>query len=259
MPSSIPEQISNIDLGITPAHPDAPLTVLLPGMDSTLPVRMPFYRALAARVPFQQLTIPTDRIAAFDEAEAYLRGRLPRDRPFVLAGYSYSGPLALRIAADPPPGLVALILIATFARIPLPIPGRLAMAMPWGLIFRIPAPGLLIRILAGCGDSMVITELKKAQKAVRPDILAARLRACLTVDARTELQAVPVPILNIIASRDSILPGAGERRLSELRPDARLTIIPGGHAVLECTPQLTADAIADFVVGLRTRFEHNAG
>jgi len=81
-------------------------------------------------------------------------------------------------------------------------------------------------------------------------VLAARLRACITVDVRQELMAVRVPILNVFAANDSVLPSTGEREISLLRPDARVTIIPGGHAILECTPKEAAHAITDFVTSL---------
>lgn len=246
----MPHAISNADLGLEPVHSGLPVTVLLPGLDATLPVRMPFLERLGCQVPFLKFTLPPDRIASMEEAEAWFRERLPRDRPFVLAGYSYSGPVAIRIAADPPPNLVALILIATFARVPVPVPRPLALLAARPLFFRITAPRFLIRLLAGCDNPWAIEELQKAERAVRPEILAARLRACITVDVRQELMAVRVPILNVFAANDSVLPSTGEREISLLRPDARVTIIPGGHAILECTPKEAAHAITDFVTSL---------
>jgi hypothetical protein len=56
-----------------------------------------------------------------------VRAALPTRGRFVLLAESFSGPLAIRIAADPPSALVGLILCVTFARNPYP---SLAWARP---------------------------------------------------------------------------------------------------------------------------------
>src|SRR5687768_1455482 len=94
--------------------------VLLPGMDGTGLLFADFVAALGAQVETQVLRYPPDEILGYAELEARVRAALPTDRPLVLLGESFSGPIAISIAATPPPNLRGLILCCTFARFPLP-------------------------------------------------------------------------------------------------------------------------------------------
>ena len=90
--------------------------VVLPGLDGTTVLLAPFLAALQGRgVPASAVGYPGDRPLDYDALEPLVRAQLPRT-PFVLLGESFSGPLAIRIAADPPPGLRGLVLSTTFAR-----------------------------------------------------------------------------------------------------------------------------------------------
>jgi hypothetical protein len=67
------------------------------------------------------------------ELEPLVRAALPARCRYVLLGESFSEPLAIRIAAHPPPGLVGLALCVTFASNPYPRfawTGRLAAYLP---------------------------------------------------------------------------------------------------------------------------------
>ena len=104
--------------------------VLLPGMDGTGELFAPFVAALG---PDQAVTVvryPAEPALGYAELESFARAALPADRPFVLVGESFSGPIAIRIAADPPPNLVGVVLSTTFARAPLPGPSVLALLAP---------------------------------------------------------------------------------------------------------------------------------
>jgi pimeloyl-ACP methyl ester carboxylesterase len=60
----------------------------------------------------------------YDQLEVLVTAALPTDRPFVLLGESFCGPLAIRIAARQPASLVGLILCVTFASNPCRIERR---------------------------------------------------------------------------------------------------------------------------------------
>ena len=84
----------------------------------------PLLEALGDREA-QTVHYPPDRCLGYDALEPWLRDRLPAE-PFVLLAESFSGPLALRLAADPPVGLQGVILVASFARAPVRFPAWLA-------------------------------------------------------------------------------------------------------------------------------------
>ena len=94
--------------------------VILPGMDGTGIELTDFVAALAPELEAIVVTYPNDRPMDYAGHEAVARTSLPIDRPFVLLGESYSGPIAISIAASAPPGLIGLVLCCSFARNPHP-------------------------------------------------------------------------------------------------------------------------------------------
>lgn len=91
-----------------------PILVLLPGMDGTGLLFRWFLEALPEDVETVVLSYPTRVFAGYDALVDLVRGRLPVDRRFVMVAESFSGPVALRIAAEMPKGLIGLVLVASF-------------------------------------------------------------------------------------------------------------------------------------------------
>src|SRR5262249_11759259 len=73
---------------------------------------------------------PGDQAIDYAGLEAVARGFLPKQTPFVLLAESFSGPIALAIAAAPPANLKGLILTCAFARNPRPGLRRLQAFVP---------------------------------------------------------------------------------------------------------------------------------
>src|SRR5690349_15943355 len=65
------------------------------------------------------LNYPADEPLDYEQLLPQVLAALPSDRPFVLLGESFSGPLAVMAAATRPVGLLGVILCATFVRNPL--------------------------------------------------------------------------------------------------------------------------------------------
>src|SRR4051812_12633896 len=95
--------------------------VLLPGMDGTGLMFAPFIAALGPDVDCRVVAYPTDRALDYAEHEAIARAALPGDAPYVILGESFSGPIAIRIAASAPANLMGLVLCCSFARSPQPL------------------------------------------------------------------------------------------------------------------------------------------
>ena len=93
---------------------------MLPGLDGTGKLFAEFIRAIGAQARVQVVVYPHDVPLGYGELEALVRAALPTDRRYVLLAESFSGPLAIRIAADPPRGLAGVILCGTFAKNPFP-------------------------------------------------------------------------------------------------------------------------------------------
>lgn len=94
--------------------------VLLPGMDGTGELFAPFIAALGGEFDVRVVRYPGDHRGGYEELEAIARSAIPEDRPYVLLAESFSGPIAISIAASGPKQLRGLVLCCTFARNPRP-------------------------------------------------------------------------------------------------------------------------------------------
>src|SRR5688500_11525020 len=95
--------------------------VLLPGLDGTGFLFESFVAAIGKSAEVIVVSYPPDNELDYISLEQLVRSRLP-DRPSVLLAESFSGPIAISIAASPPSGLRGLILSCSFARNPVPFP-----------------------------------------------------------------------------------------------------------------------------------------
>lgn len=216
--------------------------VILPGLDGTgRPLDAFCARLGRSGVAAEAIAYPTDVAMGYAELDAWVRPRLPTNGPFVLLGESFSGPLALRIAADPPPGLVGLALSTTFARSPVPVPASLA-----GLLRFAPArpPMALLSwsLLGRWSDPRLCAELATALRTVAPEVLR--------VDVSALLPAVRMPVLHLVARRDRLLTHGAAAALARGLPQCRTVAVDGPHLLLQTVPEPCLRALQAFLADL---------
>jgi pimeloyl-ACP methyl ester carboxylesterase len=227
--------------------PRLPMLVLLPGLDGTGKLFANFVRALGPDVESQVIGYSPDEPSGYEELELKVRSALPRDRPYVLMGESFSGPIAMRIAASAPAGLAGVVLCATFAKNPYPLlgwvrhfafllpikslPRWLRAALMWSSKNAARAPAQAERAIAGVADAVV----------------RRRIAALLTVDASAALGRIMVPVLIIYAKNDRVVPQAATRWLTSLVPEAGVADIDGPHLLLQACPEECAAAVLKFM------------
>ncbi|MBX3713793.1 MAG: alpha/beta hydrolase [Lysobacter sp.] len=227
---------------------DLPALRILPGLDGTTRMLDGFI-AQARAAGFddaEAIGYPVDRALDADGLEAFARERLPDDKPFLLLGESFSGPIALRIAADPPPTLRALVLSTTFATTPVPL------LSPFAPLTRIapvltPMPLLSWLLLGRWRTPALRTALRQALDEVSPDVLRSRAALALRIDARDALSRIRVPTLYLRANHDRLMhPSAGDTILRGIT-GARLHALDGPHLLLQTRGDACTEAIAAFV------------
>lgn len=104
----------------------------------------PFLEAAPPTFAPRVIGYPPNEIRTYAGLAALVTASLPASDPFILLGESFGGPLALRVAAARPPGLVAVVLVATFVRGPVaPWVGRFRRFVT-GSLFSFPVPVLYI-------------------------------------------------------------------------------------------------------------------
>lgn len=224
--------------------------VILPGLDGTGRLLDAFCARLGrSGVRARAMAYPVDVPTGYAGLDAYVRPRLPTTAPFVLLGESFSGPLALRIAADPPPGLVGLALSTTFARRPVSVPASVAGLLRFAPA-RPPMAMLSWSLLGRWSNATLRSELAAALRAVAPDTLRARAQAALRVDVSARLPAVRMPVLHLVARRDRLLTRAAAEALTRGLPQCRTVAVDGPHLLLQAVPEPCVRALQLFLADL---------
>ena len=218
-----------------------PRALLLPGLDGSGRLFAPLLATRPRGFAAEPVSFPPDLALGYDELAALVRPLLPRGR-FVLLAESFSGPLAVRLAAERPRGLAALILAATFLHRPLDPLLHPVRGLVGARLFGVPMPAPLVRHFMAGPDApaALVAEVQRAVAAVRPEVLAHRSAEALRVDARTALAAVEVPILFLAPTRD-------HEDVLALRPDAEVAPVEAPHMVLQRCPQASLAVTEEFL------------
>jgi pimeloyl-[acyl-carrier protein] methyl ester esterase len=225
------------------------LTFLLPGLDGTGTLFSRFVAAGSGALELRVLRYPHDRILGYAELADHVLGQLPSDRPFALVGESFGGPLALRVAATCPPGLAGVVLVSSFhAR---PGSALIQALRPLSFaFFRLPLPDHAVRLLLGGRDAPaeLVAEVRAAVASVRPDVMIARARAAMRVDASAFVKGCPVPLLFLGGKQDRLLRTALPFEIRMLRPDAEIRMLDAPHLLLQRQPELAMRVVEEFLI-----------
>lgn len=226
----------------------APLVMLLPGLDGTGDLFAPLISELPGSFEARVVRYPPDRSLGYEALTSLVEGQLPARRPFVLLGESFSGPIALKVAAKAPPGLAAVVLAASFHRRPVAL--WLAALRPMThAIFSRPPPELVVRhLLAGPNaPADLVAKVRAAVAMVRPEVLSARVRAALDVDASGTLAGCRLPLLYLGGMEDRLLRRAIPGEIRAILPSAEVRLLEAPHLVLQRRPGEAAAALVDFL------------
>jgi pimeloyl-[acyl-carrier protein] methyl ester esterase len=219
------------------------MIVLLPGMDGSGLLRADFVAALGPDIDAKVVTYPPDRPLGYSELTALARAELPNDRPFVLLGESFSGPIAVALAASRPPGLRALVLVCSFVRSPVPVPAVLRRTVAAFPVHWVPVRLAGPMLLGKFATPRLRDLLDRAVEAVRAEVWRSRLAAVMSIDVEKLASEIQVPLFYLRARQDRVVPrGAWEVILRAL-PSARIVELDGPHFLLQAKPAETAAQI----------------
>lgn len=224
--------------------------VLLPGLDGTGDLFAPFCRALGSAIQPIVLRYPADPQLSYQDLEAEVRRNLPSQEPYALLAESFSGPIAIKLAAERPPDLRALILCCSFASNPRPGLVGLRGLIAYIPFARLPAAPLL-SLLLGAGASGALRAWVGTIVGGLPSALvAARLQAVMRVDVRAALERLLVPVLYLQAAQDRLVPPASGEEIRRRCADCSLLSLPGPHGLLQVEPEAAARQVQGFVARL---------
>ena len=229
-----------------------PTLVLLPGLDGTGDFFAPLLEALGQGVRTLVVRYPVAGAYDFATCEQLVRTALPTDGPYVLLGESFSGPVAISLAAQAPRELAGIILCCTFADNPRP---RLALIRPLLPFLPFHGTGSSLRLsrflVLGRWITPAIRELhQKILSSVPAKTLRRRLEAVADCDAREALASVRLPIMCLVAKHDRLIPKAAARLIRQQAAATTLIELDAPHCLLQCEPRQAAAKIREFLQAL---------
>lgn len=219
-------------------------------MDGTATLFRWFVAAMPDEHSCQLVIYDGQRAQRYEELVAEVRAMLlAADEPVLLVAESFSGPIAIALAAAPPPQLRGVVLAASFACSPVP---RWLRALVGSWVFAVPPPVWAVRryLVGDDADGELVQATLGAIRAVRASVMACRARAVLSVDVREQLRAARVPVHAIHAAHDRLVDRARGWQGVEVPTLAEL---PASHAVLQRRPEESAALVAAVASRLELR------
>lgn len=233
--------------------------VLLPGMDGTGALFADFISALGQDFLPIVISYPENRELGYSALEELVRSKLPVGQPFLLLGESFSGPIAISIAASRPAGLIGLILSCSFVRNPVPAFRPLKQALNFLPIKSKLVEFIFSLLLAGTSSPGIRKEMRKALARVSARTLRARLRAVLETDYSDKLKEIQVPILYLKAAHDHVVPSSAIRHIARLVPSIQVVAFKGPHLLLQSLPGEVATIVKNFAAQIMSTRDTSVG
>jgi len=222
--------------------------ILLPGLDGTGEMFTPFVAALNGEFDTRIINYPSNSAFGYSELETFIQAQLPVDSPYVILGESFSGPLAISIAAKAPSQLKAVILCCTFARNPLPVFSRFRSLVHHLPVGWMPTLALAPFLLGNFYTSKLYALLVQCHAQLSTSVIHKRLEEVLTVDVTESLRKIDIPVLYMQALHDHVIPASSAKHILEVRPATKLMTFDAPHLLLQTIPQEAARCVRDFLV-----------
>ena len=229
---------------------DQPLNlILLPGMDGTGELFAEIVRELPGWLWPRVVRYPRDKKLSLGELQSIALDAIPAGKPFVLLGDSFSSLVAVRISAERPEDLRAVVICAGFVSSPVTgLRRRLACLMA-PLSFHVKAPGIAVKryLLGRSSSASLVKRVQAATVSVAGRVMRHRLRMILACNEDAALEKVVVPVLYVQAAGDRLVAASAFERIQKIQPGAVLVRIDGPHLILQTKPREAVGAITAFL------------
>lgn len=224
--------------------------ILLPGMDGTGKLFKPFIEQFTNPDDLIVISYPTERYIALEKLVEFVISQLPTNKPLIILGESFSGPVVISLAAKSDLDIHGFILVATFAKYPLSLFKLFSIFVPLSLLFRLPIPGFLIRhyCFANFSTKLLNETLRDSIKSNLPQVLAQRAHEGARVNVSALLTEIKIPCLLISACNDKLVPNRAMQYLNAQLRNASWQKIDGPHFILQTQPKACFDAIKQWLV-----------
>ncbi|MFO7784433.1 MAG: alpha/beta hydrolase [Desulfatiglandales bacterium] len=166
------------------------------------------------------------------------------EMPYIIAGHSMGGAIALDMAIEGNGGPAGMVLVATGAKLGVtPVIFRLLEEDVEGFLTTIDRAALGPGAPPDVRDTVV-----EGLRRCPPSVVHGDFTACSRFDVRERLGEIRIPTLVVCGEEDHLTPARYSEFLARNIAGARLEIVPGaGHMVMLESPEIVNRAIEGFL------------
>ena len=189
---------------------------------------------------------PSEGPQDYGSLQAWLEPRLPSgETPYAIVAESFSGPLAVRIAAAEPRGLAALVLVNSFVAAPMgPVLGAAAMfGMPLASRLGVPARAIRARMVGADAPDARVARVGEILRGVPRATLAARMTTVARANETSAYLRTWLPIFYLRSDADRLVPERALAEMIRIRPGLQVHRTPGPHLLLQRHPERAAEVL----------------
>lgn len=222
--------------------------VLLPGLDGTEIFFAPLLRYLPDWIEPVMINYPTSGSNSYEDLLPVVIKKVENIKSFIILGWSFGGPLALMVASYSSSQVTGIILCGSFVTPPRPrlVPFRFAISAP--LIAFVRALRRTRLLIPGYATSEFRCAKAMTWQRVNSSVLASRLRAVLSVDARSHLDQWKSRLMYLSSTQDEVVSRESLNEVLAIAPQTQLAEIEGKHFALFTNPHQSAAYIKKFLL-----------
>ncbi|HBR50573.1 MAG TPA: alpha/beta hydrolase [Nitrospira sp.] len=224
------------------------MLVLLPGLDGTDVFFRPLLAVLSERITPLVVQFPSSTANGYQDLLGLTRHALVAVQRCYVLGWSFSGPLALMLAAAEPEKVRGVILASSFVRPPRRLFALLRWASVTPLIWLFRAIKRIPVWLSRASNDRLRRDKTETWERVSAKMIASRIRTLLAVDARPLLRTCPCPVLCVAGQDDQVVPHHNVEEMANVRASLHVLTIAGGHFAIYTNPSEIAAAIEQFML-----------
>ncbi len=225
----------------------SPIWTFLPGLHGTTELFYAVKDLLPAEVEAEFIELPSSGKQSYKALTRWLQQELPEGQKRLLIAESFSGPLAIRLAAERPDEISGIVLAASFCDAPLN-PG-IAM-LPLRPLFMVKPSRTALRhfLIGDDATDTEVAELRAIIKDMPSATLAKRIRTILNLE-ESDNPSLPqqIPMLILQAQSDNLVPWEAQSRLVSSYPKASVHWIESPHLILQREPKQCMQRIVKFI------------
>jgi len=222
---------------------------LLPGLDGTGELFDSFVSAFSNPSQIVVCRYPADAALGYSELAQIVLTQLPCDEPFVLLGESFSGPIAVAVAATQPSMLRGLVLVNTFLTNPRPVLLSLCIKLPDQLLTSPPDTFLKWMLRGAEKNAIPFAQLQSTLTGLSPKVVRSRLVSIANVNVESDARDVRVPVCIIQSISDLAVSKAASNSLVHSFEHCRIELLTTSHFLLQTLPKASSSIVEEFAHG----------